>query len=61
MPTITLDGPKVDDVGARRELVAAITAAATTYYGLPPETIVTVIKENPPDRVAVGGTLVCDR
>ena len=51
----------VNDLDARRRLVVAVTDAATNYYGLPRETIVVVVKDNPPDKVAVGGTLVADR
>lgn len=61
MPTIVLDGPKISDLDKKRTVVREITAAASTAYGLPEETIVVVIKENPPDNVGVGGVLVADR
>jgi 4-oxalocrotonate tautomerase len=38
-----------------------MTDAATKAYGLPQETIVVVIKENPPENVGVGGKLLSDR
>lgn len=61
MPNITIEGPVVEDLERRRELVTALTDAAVRYYGLPRETIIAVVRENPPDKVAVGGTLVADR
>jgi len=43
--------------GSYREL----TDAATKFYEVPKESIVVVVKENPPDNVGVGGLLISDR
>lgn len=61
MPNITLEGPAITDLNKKRELVQLVTKAATEAYGLPPETIVVVLKENAPENVAVGGILISDR
>ncbi len=62
MPTITIEGPALADIEKRRELVKRLTAAAVAYYGrFKPEDIVVLVKEYPPECVAVGGELVCDR
>lgn len=61
MPHISLSGPRIESLEAKRELVQTITAAAVKAYGLPDETIVVVIKENAPENVSVGGQLIIDR
>ena len=61
MPNIVVDGPPINDLEAKRELVQRITAAATEAYGLPAETMVVVLKENAPENVAIGGVLIADR
>jgi len=61
MPIVTIEGPKSDNIDARRKLADAVTEAAAEYYGMPRETIITLFKETPPDHVAVGGTLIVDR
>ena len=61
MPIITFDGPAISDREKKRALVTAITDAAEQYYGLPRSTYVVLIKENAPENVGVGGTLVADR
>ncbi len=61
MPNITIEGPKIKDIAVKRTLVKELTGAATKAYGLPAEVIVVVIKENPPENVAVGGRLIADK
>lgn len=61
MPTITLDGPKIEDINIKRSLVKEITDAAVKAYRLPVQAIVVCIKENPPENVGVGGELVIDK
>ncbi|MBN2498042.1 MAG: tautomerase family protein [Deltaproteobacteria bacterium] len=61
MPNITVEGPAIQDLDKKRAMVKAMTDAATQAYGLPREVIVVLIKENPPENVGVGGTLVADR
>ena len=60
MPNITLEGPRIKDVGTKRELVKTVTDAAVKAYGLPAQTIVILIKENQPENVGVGGQLIVD-
>ena len=40
MPNITFDGPKIVDVGKKRELIKAVTDAAVLAYGLPKQAMV---------------------
>ena len=61
MPNIDVDGPMIKDMDKKRALVREITDAAVRAFGLPPETIVVVIRENPPENVGVGGELIIDR
>ena len=61
MPTITVEGPPIEELERKRQLVKDITEAATKTFGLSKEVIVVVIKENPPDNVSVGGRLIIDR
>jgi 4-oxalocrotonate tautomerase len=61
MPTIVVDGPKINELEKKRALVKKITTAASSAYQLPEETIVVVIKENSPENVGVGGVLIADR
>ena len=61
MPTITAEGPPIQDLDKKRRLVEEITDAATKAYGLPRQIIVVVIKENAPQNVGVGGQLIVDR
>lgn len=61
MPNITFDGPKIVDVGKKRELIKAVTDAAVLAYGLPKQAMVVVIRENNPENVGIGGELLADR
>lgn len=61
MPVITIEGPPVNDLNKRRELVAGLTRVATEVYGMPAEKIVVLLRENAPDQVAVGGELIADK
>ncbi len=61
MPNITVEGPVVKEIGKKRILVQELTDAAVKAYGLTREAIVVTIKENPPENVGVGGTLIIDR
>ena len=61
MPNINIEGPIIEDVDKKRILVRELTAAATKAYGLPPEAIVVLIKENSPENVGVAGKLIIDR
>ena len=61
MPNITMEGPPIKDLDAKRVLVREVTEAASKAYGLPAQTIVVTLKENAPENVSVGGQLLCDR
>jgi len=61
MPNITIEGPKIKDIEIKRSLVKELTDAAVKAYELPVQSIVVLIKENPPDNVGVGGELISDR
>ncbi|MDY6931313.1 MAG: 4-oxalocrotonate tautomerase DmpI [Halobacteriota archaeon] len=61
MPNITIDGPELKDIDAKRELVKSITDAASKAYGIPKEAFVILIRESAPENVAIGGTLLTDR
>ena len=60
MPNITLEGPRIENLDTKRELVKTVTDAAVKAFSLPEKTIVVVIKDNPPENVGVGGKLVID-
>jgi len=61
MPNITFDGPRIDDLGRKRELVRKVTEAAVEAYGLPKQAMIILIKENDPENVGIGGELLADR
>ncbi|MHC4510343.1 MAG: tautomerase family protein [Planctomycetota bacterium] len=61
MPTLTVEGPGIEELDEKRQLVKDVTEAATTAFGLSEEVIVVVIKENAPDNICVGGQLIIDR
>jgi len=60
MPNIIFDGPPLE-LAKKRALAKEVTAAAVRIYGLPPPAMVVVFHENPPENVAIGGELLCDR
>ena len=57
MPTITVEGPPIS-IERKRALVERLTETATEIYQI--EHITVLIKENPPENVSIGGTLVAD-
>ena len=61
MPTITIQGPPVGEIGRKRAFVEKVTDAASEMYGLPREIISVLIKENSAENVGVGGELLIDR
>jgi len=60
MPIITLDGPLLS-LEKKRDLVKELARLAARAYDLPESTIIIMLRENSPDQVAVGGTLIADR
>lgn len=61
MPNVTIEGPKIENIETKRELVKTLTDAAVKAYGLPAQAIVVVIRDNPPENVGVGGQLLYDK
>ncbi len=61
MPNITFEGPRLEDLTKKRELIKTVTDAAVKAYGLSKEAMVIVIKENNPENVGIGGELLVDR
>jgi len=58
MPTITIQGPKIN-IKKKRLLVKKLTEAAVEVYEIPHITV--LIKENSPENVGVDGQLLVDR
>ena len=61
MPNVVIDGPKIEDLEVKRQLVKDITDALEKAYKISRDAYVVVIKENSPENVGVGGTLIIDR
>jgi 4-oxalocrotonate tautomerase len=61
MPSIRFEGPRIEDIGKKRELIKAVTDAAVKAYGLPKQAMIIVIQENNPENVGIGGELLADR
>ena len=59
MPTITVEGPPIEDVDSKRQLVRELTDAAVKIYGI--KHITVLIRENAPENVGVSGELLIDR
>lgn len=61
MPNITIEGPKIEILEVKRNLIKEITIAVEKAYKISKEHIIVVIKENLPENVGIGGTLISDR
>jgi 4-oxalocrotonate tautomerase family enzyme len=61
MPNATIDGPNISDVTIKRILVKEVTDALEKAYKLPRAVYTVIIKENPPENVGSGGSLIADR
>lgn len=61
MPTIQIDGPKIQSMEQRRQLVERLSDAAAKVYGIAKEHVIVLIRENAPENVGVGGQLLADR
>lgn len=61
MPNVAIEGPKIENLEIKRRLVKQITDALEKAYKLPRQVFTVVIKENRPENVAAGGTLIIDR
>jgi 4-oxalocrotonate tautomerase len=60
MPVITFDGGKLDKA-QKAELAKVFTENAARVTNIPVTAFVVFFKENDPENVAVGGTLLADR
>ena len=60
MPIVIFEGPALQ-TDRKRELIRSLTDAAAGATGLAREKIVTILHENGPERVGVGGELLADR
>ncbi len=61
MPTIQIDGPKIQSMELRRQLVEKLSDAAAEVYGIAKEHMIVLIRENAPENVGIGGQLLADR
>lgn len=62
MPTVTVEGPFIEDIEVKRRFVKALTdAMAEAYPRIDREHFVVLIKENKPENVAAGGVLIADK
>ena len=60
MPSVIIEGPKIEDLEIKRSLVKEITDALEKAYKIPRQAYVVLIKENPPENVSTGGKLLID-
>jgi 4-oxalocrotonate tautomerase family enzyme len=61
MPVITVEGPRISDLGKKRQLVQQFTDAASEAFGMSKDAIIVILHETSPECVAAGGELICDR
>ena len=61
IPNATIEGPPIDDIEVKRQLVREITNALEKAYKLPRDVYTILIKENLSENVGVGGELLIDR
>jgi 4-oxalocrotonate tautomerase family enzyme len=62
MPIITIDGPPIKEIEAKRRFVEALTdAMAEVYPRIDREHFVIIMRENRPENVASGGVLISDK
>ncbi|MGI6064918.1 MAG: 4-oxalocrotonate tautomerase DmpI [Bacillota bacterium] len=60
MPVIIFEGPKMTKE-QKEELVKEFATSASRITSIPPEAIVTLIKESNPENVGLGTTLLADK
>ncbi|HMM19152.1 MAG TPA: tautomerase family protein [Selenomonadales bacterium] len=60
MPVITVESGLLSKE-QKRDLAQALTRTAGAIMKVPEQAFTVLIKENPPDNVGVGGTLLSDR
>ncbi len=57
MPVIIFEGPKLTKE-QKTELVKQFTEISQKITNIPKEAFIIIIKENPPENIGVGGTLL---
>jgi len=60
MPVITIDLGKLDSKEKKAELVAALTAAASSTTNIPAEKFIVLVNELERDNIGVGGKLLSE-
>ena len=60
MPVITLEAGSLTKE-QKEQLAKELTETASRITGIPAQGFITMLKENPYDNVAVGGTLISER
>ncbi|MHA1195944.1 MAG: 4-oxalocrotonate tautomerase DmpI [Promethearchaeota archaeon] len=60
MPSIIIEGPKLEDIDIKRMLVEEITNVVVKAYKIPKEHVMVLIKENSSENVGTGGILIAD-
>jgi 4-oxalocrotonate tautomerase family enzyme len=61
MPFIVVNGPPVAEVERKRRIASGITGVIVREYGLPPESVTVLIREDAGTNVAQAGVLLSDR
>ena len=61
LPIITVEGPKMQGVEQKRELVEKLTNVAAMLYQIEKKHIIVLIREVSPENVGIGGELLVDR
>jgi len=59
MPIITVEGPKIEDIERKRELVKRLTDTVVEIYGI--KHVIVLIRENALENMAANGRLIADR
>ncbi len=61
MPIVTFEGPVIENIETKRELVKKLTDAVDeTFEKISRDAILVLIKENPPTNIGKGGKLLAD-
>jgi len=60
MPVITVEAGKMDK-NQKELLVKELTQKASEILNIPPQAFVTLLKENNPDNIGVGGQLLSEK
>ena len=61
MPTITVEGPPLDDLDRKRALVREMSEAAAKAFDMPVQAMIVLLKPNPAENVGIGGELLSDK